>query len=135
VSAVTGVQTVARQPVDPSLVPVYLRALGGDAAVMPLWFDAHVLDRYRATTGWRVIRTNTVGRVRSPEGWSLDFGIAAGDALIHASAADLAQRLPAADRRHWAEHIVAWPVSKNFVSMRLGAGACVDDGELRDWPA
>jgi hypothetical protein len=70
-------------PVDAQAVALYLRVLGGDLGAAHLWFDEHVLDRYRGQAGWRVIRTNTVGRLRSPEGWSLDFGIAAGDAVLH----------------------------------------------------
>jgi hypothetical protein len=79
------------------------------------------------------MRTNTVGRVRSAEGWSLDFGIAEGEALIHASLGDLSQRLPAAERQHWAEHLLTPPVSRNFLTMRLAPGSCIDDGDLRDW--
>jgi len=73
------------------------------------------------------------GRLRAAAGWTLDFGIAADDRLIHAAAADLAQRLPPAERQHWIEHVVAPPVSRNFLTMRLGAGSCIDDGEIRDW--
>ena len=82
--------------VDPQRMALYLRVLGGDFGAVQIWFDQHVLDRYRAQAGWRVMRTNTVGRVKSPEGWSLDFGIAEGAPLVHASAADLSQRGTAA---------------------------------------
>jgi hypothetical protein len=112
---------------------LYQKVLGGDLGAAQVWFHQRVLDRYRAQTGFRVLRTNTVGRLRAPVGWSLDFGIAADDQLIHASAADLAQRLPADERRHWVGHLVTPPVSRNFLIMRLGAGACLDDGEVRDW--
>ena len=119
--------------VDPQRMALYLRVLGGDFGAVQIWFDQHVLDRYRAQAGWRVMRTNTVGRVKSPEGWSLDFGIAAGDALVHTSLVDLNQRLPVAERQHWAQHLVTPAVSRAFVSMRLAPGSCFDDGELRDW--
>src|ERR687886_2306725 len=92
--------------VDPQRAALYLRVLGGDLGAAQLWFDQRVLDRYRAQPGWRVMRTNTVGRVRSPDGWSLDFGIADGDRLVHASASDLGQRLPATQPRHLAQHHV-----------------------------
>jgi hypothetical protein len=25
------------------------------------------------------------------------------------------------------------PVSRNFLTMRLAPGSCIDDGDLRDW--
>jgi hypothetical protein len=120
--------------VDPQAVALTLRVMGGDLGAAHLWFNPSVLDRYRELTGWRVMRTNTVGRVRSPEGWSLDFGIAGGDSLLHTSAKELSERLPASERQHWAEHVVLPATSRNFLTMRLAAGACIDDGELRNWP-
>lgn len=119
--------------VDPQRMALYLRVLGGEFGTAQLWFDQHVLDRYRAQPGWRVMRTDTVGRVRSPDGWSLDFGIADGDAVVHASASELGQRLPANERRHWAQHLVTPGVSRNFLTMRLAPGSCIDDGELREF--
>ena len=121
------------QRTDPQRTALYLRVLGGDLGAAHVWFDQHVLDRYRVTPGWRVMRTNTVGRVRSPDGWSLDFGIA--DPLLHSTAAELSQRLPPTERQHWAQYVITPEVSRNFVTMRLAPGSCIDDGELRDWPA
>jgi hypothetical protein len=120
---------------EPQRAMLYARVLSGDLGAAQVWFDRRVLDRYQAQTGFRVIRTNTAGRLRAPAGWSLDFGIADDDRLIHAAAADLAQRLPAPERQHWVGHLVTPPVSRNFLTMRLGAGACLDDGEVRDWSA
>ncbi len=117
----------------PQRAALYLRVLAGDSGVAQVWFDQRVLDRYRGKAGWRVMRTNTVGRVRSPEGWSLDFGIAQADALVHASLIDLQQRLPRAEHQHWSEHLVTPAVSRAFVSMRLAPGSCFEDGDLRDW--
>jgi len=119
--------------VDPQRVALYLRVLGGDFGAAQLWFDQHVLDRYRSRPGWRVMRTNTVGRVRSSEGWQFDFGIADADHIVHASFTDLTERLPAAERQHWAQHLVTPPVSRTFVTMRLAPGSCIDDGDLRDF--
>jgi hypothetical protein len=116
----------------PQRTALSLRVLGGDLGAAHLWFDQHLLDKYRGQPGWRVIRTNSVGRVKSPAGWSLDFGIAEGDELIHATLNDL-QRLPASERKHWAEHLLTPPVSRNFLTMRLAPGSCIDDGDLRDW--
>jgi hypothetical protein len=119
--------------VDPQRVALYLRVLGGDLGAGQLWFDQHVLDRYRGRPGWRVMRTNTVGRVQTGEGWSLDFGIAEGDQIIHTSVADLTQRLPTAERQHWAQHLITPAVSRTFLTMRLAPGSCIDDGQLRDF--
>lgn len=122
-------------PADAQRTALFLRVLGGDLGAAHLWFDAHVLDRYRALPGWRVLRTNSVGRLRSPDGWLLDFGIAPGDDLLHATLTDLTQRLPAAERQHWAQHALTPAASRNFLTMRLAPGSCIDDGDLRDWPA
>jgi len=119
--------------VDPQVAALYVRVLNGDTGAAQLWFDQGVLDRYRALPGWRVMRTNTVGRVRSPEGWQLDFGIADADRLIHAGVVDLSQRLPANERQHWAQHVLAPPVSRNFLTIRMAPGSCFDDGDLRDF--
>jgi hypothetical protein len=119
--------------VDPQRAALYLRVLGGDFGAAQLWFDQHVLDRYRSQPAWRVMRTNTVGRLRSPEGWSLDFGIAEGDQIVHTSLTDLSQRLPASERQHWAEYMVTPAVSRTFLTMRLAPGSCIDDGDLRDF--
>ena len=125
--------TTADLSSDAQRLALCVRVLGGDVGAAHVWFDQHVLDRYRARPGWRVMRTNSVGRVASPEGWSLDFGIAEGEALVHAPAADLSQRLPPGERQHWAQHLLTPPVSRNFLTMRLVPGSCIDDGELRDW--
>jgi hypothetical protein len=117
---------------DAQLQALYTRALGGDLGLVHLWFTAAVLSKYRDSAGYRVMRTNSVGRLQSTEGWSLDFGIAA-DEVLHATVNDVAQRLPAAERQHWLQHLLAPPVSKNFVTMRLVPGSCIDDGDLRTW--
>jgi hypothetical protein len=121
--------------IDPQRTALYQRVLGGDLGAAHVWFDQRVLDRYRAQPDTRVMRTNTVGRVRASGGWSLDFGIAESETLIHTSLADLTQRLPAGERQHWIQHLVTPAVSRTFVTMRLTPGSCIDDGELRAWPA
>jgi hypothetical protein len=118
---------------DPQRAALYLRVLGGDLGIAQLWFDQHVLDRYRDQSGTRVMRTNTVGRLRTAEGWSVDFGIAPGDGLIHTSTLDLQQRLPASERQHWAHHLITPAVSRAFLTMRMAKGACIEDGDLRDF--
>ncbi len=128
-----GAAASAGPRTDALRTALYLRVLAGDVALAPVWFGQEVLDRYRGQAGWRVIRTDSAGRVKSPAGWSLDFGIAEGDEVIHAPAGDLAQRVPPGERAHWAQHVVTPPASQTFLTMRLGSGSCIDDGELRDW--
>lgn len=123
-------------PANPLAIALYGRVLSGDAGAAQVWFEARVLDRYREqrAQGTRVMRTNSAGRVKSAAGWSLDFGIAGEqEELIHTSAADLAQRVPAGEQMHWARHVALLPVSPNFLAMRLRPGSCFDDGDLRDW--
>jgi hypothetical protein len=129
----SGISERAREQANAQVAALLLRALAGDLGQLHVWFDQRVLDRYRGQPGWRVMRTNTVGRVRSPEGWSLDFGIAPGEELLHTSAQDLTQRLPASERQHWAQYSIAPATSRNFLTMRLAPGSCIDDGDLRDW--
>lgn len=111
---------------------LHRKVLGGDLGAAQLWFDQRVLDRYRAQTGFKVIRSDSAGRVRAAA-WTIDFGIADKDRIIHVSAGDLAQRLPKEERSHWIDHALTLPVSRTFLTMRLGAGSCIDDGEIRDW--
>jgi hypothetical protein len=118
----------------PQVALLYRRVLAGDTGLAQIWFRAGVLDKYCGLAGFRVLRTNSAGRIRASGGWTLDFGIADDDRLIHLSAADLAQRLPPAERQHWLDHILAPAVSGTFLVMRLGAGHCMDDGDVRDWP-
>jgi hypothetical protein len=124
-----------RQAAGAQAVALYLRVFGGDLGAAHVWFDEHVLDRYREKSGWRVMRTNTIGRVRSPEGWQLDFGIVVADGLLHTSARELSERLPATERQHWAEHVILPATSRNFLTTRMAPGSCIDDGDLREWPA
>lgn len=119
-------------PDETQRVLVYLKVLNGDLGANQLWFDQRVLDKYRGQPGYRVIRTNSAGRIRSA-GWSLDFGISDDDRLIHLPAKDAADRLPSGERHHWSEHVFGPPLSRNFLMMRLGGGACIDDGDVRDW--
>jgi hypothetical protein len=102
---------------------------GGDPGRAHVLFLAEVLDRY-AGRRW-VKRTDSVGRVRA-ETWSVDFGIAPGEKVIHAVAADVA-RLPEAERDHWARHVVHSDLSEAYLRMLANPGSCYDDGDLRDW--
>ena len=112
---------------------VVRRALAdGDPANLPLHFDAAVLDRYRATAGVSMIRTDTVGRLKKEGGWTLDLGISPDEALVHAFAGDLL-RLPPAEREHWSAFALTLPTSRMMLQMRLAPGSCFDDGEVRVW--
>jgi hypothetical protein len=115
------------------LMLAYRRALRErDPSLVQLAFEADVLERYRGTDAYSIIRTDSAGRLRKQGGWSLDFGIAEGDAVVHASWRDLSNNLPEDDRDHWAAH--AWGVvSNSFIRMQLSPGSCFDDGDVRPW--
>jgi hypothetical protein len=106
----------------------------GDPALLQLAFHAAVLDRYRGDAAFRVIRTDTAGRITRRAGWSLDFGIAAGDRVVHASWGALSNALPEGEREHWSAHAVASAdLSDNFIRMQLAPASCFDDGDVRAW--
>ena len=112
---------------------VLRRALrGGDPSGLPLHVEPAVLERYRGAGGYSIIRTDSAGRLRREGGWSIDFGIAPDEALLHVTFADL-QRLPEAEQEHWASFATALPSSRAFLQMRLAPGSCYDDGEVRSW--
>ena len=104
----------------------------GDASGLHLHFDVGVMERYRTMPGVSLIRTVTVGRVRKEGGWSLDFGIAPDETLVHVTIGDVL-RLPEAEREHWAAFAQSLPSSRMFLQMRLTPGSCFDDGEVRKW--
>jgi hypothetical protein len=106
--------------------------INDDLALVPVHFEAAVLDRYRGASGFSLIRTDTVGRVKKDGAWTLDVGIAPDEGTVHAFAGDLLH-LPAEEREHWAAFAVALPSSRMFLQMRLAPGACHDDGEPRKW--
>ena len=117
---------------------IYLRLLyrrvfaSQDAALAQVSFDPSVIDKYRDKPGYTLVRTNSAGRIKREGAWSLDVGIAEGSTL-HASLRDVMNRLPEAEREHWASHVVALPMSSAFIQMQLQPGSCFDDGELRAW--
>lgn len=103
-------------------------------ALLQLAFEAAVLDRYRSDAGCEVMRTDTVGRVRKQGAFTIDFGIAPGEAVLHASWQALTAVLPEAEREHWAAHAApATAYSEMFLRMLLSPNSCFDDGELRAW--
>ena len=113
---------------------LYRKALAGDASgLAPVFLDVAVLDRYRGKYGYSLVRSNSIGRLKKEGAWSLDFGISPGEATIHASVGDLAQKLPPEELEHWVRHVVSPPMSDNFIKTRLTTGACIDDGDTRPW--
>ncbi len=113
---------------------LYRRALANaDPALVQLSFEAAVLDRYRENAAFRVMRTNTAGRVKKQGGWSIDFGICEDERAIHASWSQVANNLPDNEREHWAMHAAGVALSENFLRMQLSPGSCFDDGDLRTW--
>jgi hypothetical protein len=97
-----------------------------------LHFEVGVLQRYLGAAGFSIIRTNTVGRIRKQGGWSVDFGIAPDETVIHISQGDVA-RIPPEERDHWADHAIEQPSSRMFLQMRMAPGSCLDDGDVRNW--
>lgn len=118
---------------DPFVLALYRRVLAGATDQVHLFFDVAVLDRYRGQPACEVTRTDTAGRLKRQGGWSLDFGIAPGDSLIHVSVSDLATRLPEGEREHWLQHLVHLPHSRHFVRVRMAPGSCFADGDIRPW--
>ena len=109
----------------------------GDGLQQPLRFRVEVVAKYRDIEGAQVIRTRTVGRVAIRGRWSLDMGIVDGASLpdteVQVTLGDLLQRLPEGEREHWIAHLMAEPVSANFLQIKLSSGACIDDGETAPW--
>lgn len=98
-----------------------------------LFFDAGVLDAYRDQSDFKIIRTDTSGRISKPGGWSLDFGISGeNDAIIHIAAEGFVHRLPETERDHWLDRMITLPVSDNFIKGLIRPG-CLDDGDIREW--
>ncbi len=118
---------------DPVLQDLVRRVLdGGKVESIQVWFDSAVLDRYRGDPDSRILRTNSAGRLRGPGGFILNFGISPDDALIH-MAIGTAMGIPESQRAHWLEHVVGLPAGANFLRMTMNPGACIDDGQTRDW--
>lgn len=117
----------------PDMVMRYVEQalMNKDPGALPLCFDMVVLDKYREG-GCTLLRTRNAGRVHSPEGWRLDFGIVDEAGIIHASAAAVLQ-LPRAERRHFAAHVRTAPLNGRFLKMHMGLGACVDEGDIETW--
>jgi hypothetical protein len=118
---------------DPILQDLARRVLEtGKYDIVPLWFESSVLDRYRGDPDCRIMRTNSAGRLKGPGGWMVNFGISPDDALIHMALAT-AVGIPESHRDHWLQHVVGLPAGSNFLRMTMSPGACIEDGQTREW--
>lgn len=109
-------------------------AANGTLENIPLFFEANVLDPYQNKTDFKIIRTDTSGRIAKSGGWRLDFGISGeNDSIIQITANAFLHQLPASERDHWLDHMITLPVSENFLKGLMRPG-CLDDGEIRKWP-
>lgn len=98
-----------------------------------LFFLSDVLNKFRENDGFKIIRTDTSGRLSKTGGWSLDFGISGeDDRLIHTAVESFIQRIPKAEHDHWLSFLVSLPISTNYMKGLLGPG-CLDDGPIRKW--
>jgi hypothetical protein len=100
---------------------------------LQLFFTSKVLDKYLQTGDFKIIRTDTSGRISRRGSWSVDFGISGeNDSIIHIPVESLVHRIPDSERGHWLEHGISLPVSGNFLKGLLRPG-CLDDGSIRNW--
>jgi hypothetical protein len=98
-----------------------------------LFFSADVLDKYRQTGDFKIIRTDTSGRVSLRGSWSLDFGISGdNDSFIHIPIESFVHRLPDSEHAHWLTYAISLPMSSNFLKGLMRPG-CLDDGSIRNW--
>lgn len=98
-----------------------------------LFFLAEVLHKYMENDGYKIIRTDTSGRISKIGGWSLDFGISGeGDCFIHTAIESFTQRIPESEHAHWLNSLISLPISANYVKGLIRPG-CLDDGPIRKW--
>ena len=113
---------------------LYQRVFSGRSPLLaPIFVKASVLERYRGATGYSVVRSNTIGRVKREGSWSLDFGISPQEGVIHISLTDVMNRVPEGERDHWLQHLAAPPLSENYAKTQLAPGSCIEDGDTRPW--
>ena len=101
-----------------------------DHSLMPVAIDGKVLEEY-AEEGATLYRTRTAGQVRTAE-WKLDFGILDDEGVINVTLGDLF-RLPKKERERLAQYVAGQPLNARFLKLRMGGGACTDEGEIESW--
>ncbi|WP_157076238.1 hypothetical protein [Alicyclobacillus kakegawensis] len=125
--------SIERAAQAPSASRLLERVFAGDLEKIQVVFDAAVLDAYREAGGFRIIRTDSSGRLSKSGAWSIDFGISGdGDKFIHAPIGSILHRLPESEHEHWRQHVVSLPLSENFLRGLVRPG-CLDDGPIRPW--
>lgn len=98
-----------------------------------LFFSSSVLNKYRLEDGYRIIRTDTSGRLSKQGGMSVDFGITGEtDEYIHIPAHAWVYKVPQAEQEHWLNHLLSLPMSENYLRGMVRPG-CIDDGPIRNW--
>lgn len=108
-------------------------AEGSKVEKVQLFFASSVLDKYRAQGDFKIIRTDSSGRISRPGSWNVDFGISGdNDSLIHIPIEALVHKIPEEEHEHWLAHMVTLPVSANFLKGLIRPG-CLDDGNIRVW--
>lgn len=106
---------------------------GEQISKLQVFFLSGVLDKYRNNDGYKIIRTDTTGRLNKVGGWSLDFGISGkDDCFIHTAVENLVHRVSKTEHEHWLSFLVSLPVSENYLKCLLRPG-CWEDGPIRKW--
>ncbi len=101
-----------------------------DPTLIPLALRPQILEEYHSA-GLKLYRTRTAGQVHG-DGWRLDVGILAEEGLLTVMLGDVL-RLPKKERERVAGHVVTPALNARFLKMRLGMGACTDEGEITAW--
>ena len=101
-----------------------------DPTLIPISLDGRVLEEY-AAEGATLYRTRTAGQVRTAE-WKLDFGILDDEGIINVTLGDLF-RLPKKERERLAAHVAGPALNARFLKLKMGGGACTDEGEIEPW--
>lgn len=110
-----------------------LVAKGEKTEKVQLFFDAAVLNKYREIPDYKIIRTDSSGRISRKGSWNVDFGISSeGDSIVHIPVESLVHKIPDAEKEHWLEHMISLPISANFIKGLIRPG-CLDDGDIRNW--
>jgi len=106
---------------------------GEKANKSQLFFHSEALHKFLGHDGYKVIRTDTSGRLSKIGSWSLDFGISGeNDCFIHTSVENFSLRIPKSEHEYWLAFLVSLPLSINFMKGLLHNG-CLDDGPIRKW--
>lgn len=119
----------AATPTEMFLKALLKRAVVDHQAILPLWFEATLLEKYREHP-YQVMRTNSAGRLKLEGVFTLDFGIPKTPGVIHASL-EAVSRLPEKERSHFLDHLLVLPLSLPFLQMQFAPGSCFDDGDSR----